>query len=135
MIEATEESAIIYADLIDLPPDKAWGQGRISLLGDAAHATTPNMGQGACQALEDAVVLADALRNSQDPVIGLRAYEDRRRERALWVVRQSWRIGRVFQWQNRLAVWLRNQLTRTKFAHRQGVKVFEKALRVELPDL
>ena len=48
-------------DITELPPIWPWGRGRVSLLGDAAHATTPNLGQGACQALEDAIFLADSL--------------------------------------------------------------------------
>jgi 2-polyprenyl-6-methoxyphenol hydroxylase-like FAD-dependent oxidoreductase len=54
------------------------GRGRATLLGDAAHAMTPNLGQGGCQAIEDAVVLARCLRQHADPVEALRTYEARR---------------------------------------------------------
>jgi 2-polyprenyl-6-methoxyphenol hydroxylase-like FAD-dependent oxidoreductase len=61
LITATDEGAILRNDLYDLPPMRTWTRGRITLLGDAAHATTPNLGQGGCQAIEDGVVLARAL--------------------------------------------------------------------------
>jgi len=60
-VEVTEEDAILRDDIADRPARHLWGAGRVTLLGDAIHATTPNLGQGACQALEDAVVLADSL--------------------------------------------------------------------------
>jgi 2-polyprenyl-6-methoxyphenol hydroxylase-like FAD-dependent oxidoreductase len=44
-------------EIVDRDPIKKWGSGRVTLLGDAAHAMTPNLGQGACQAIEDGVVL------------------------------------------------------------------------------
>ncbi|MGE0481663.1 MAG: FAD-dependent monooxygenase, partial [Phycisphaerae bacterium] len=62
LLEATPDDAIIRNDILDRPPARNWGRGRITLLGDAAHPTTPNIGQGACMAIEDALVLARALR-------------------------------------------------------------------------
>jgi 2-polyprenyl-6-methoxyphenol hydroxylase-like FAD-dependent oxidoreductase len=61
LIEATDEEAILCNDLFDRSPLRHWGSGRVTLLGDAAHPLTPNLGQGACQALEDALVLAGCL--------------------------------------------------------------------------
>jgi 2-polyprenyl-6-methoxyphenol hydroxylase-like FAD-dependent oxidoreductase len=57
------------------------------LVGDAAHASMPNMGQGGAMALEDAVVLAESLRSGPD---ALARFEARRRPRVEWVQRQSW---------------------------------------------
>jgi 2-polyprenyl-6-methoxyphenol hydroxylase-like FAD-dependent oxidoreductase len=99
LIAATGESAILRHDIYDRLPRARWGQGRVTLLGDAAHAMTPNLGQGACQAIEDAVVLADALRGAADPVAGLRAYESARAPRTARIVRQSWLMGRIGQWE------------------------------------
>jgi 2-polyprenyl-6-methoxyphenol hydroxylase-like FAD-dependent oxidoreductase len=62
LIEATDESAILRNDVYDRPALHRWSVGRATLLGDAAHPMTPDMGQGACQAIEDAVILADCLR-------------------------------------------------------------------------
>ena len=61
IIAATPEDAILRNDIYDRPPLIHWTRGRVTLLGDAAHPMTPNLGQGACQALEDALVLAHSL--------------------------------------------------------------------------
>jgi len=65
-IGATPESAILRNDIYDPDPLSRWSCDRVTLLGDAAHPMTPNLGQGACQAIEDAVVLK---RVSQAPSI------------------------------------------------------------------
>jgi salicylate hydroxylase len=67
--------------LYDRDPFTQWGEGPITLLGDAAHPMLPFMAQGACQAIEDGAVLAACLRLIPDPVRALRQYEDLRRER------------------------------------------------------
>jgi len=79
---------------------------------------TPNLGQGANQALEDAVALADALRYSAagELELALRRYEDERRPRANEVVRASWRVGQVMQLQASWACALRDALLRTSKA-------------------
>jgi 2-polyprenyl-6-methoxyphenol hydroxylase-like FAD-dependent oxidoreductase len=61
VIKATDETAILRNDIYDRPALHHWSRGRVTLLGDAAHPMTPNMGQGACQAIEDAVALAMCL--------------------------------------------------------------------------
>jgi 2-polyprenyl-6-methoxyphenol hydroxylase-like FAD-dependent oxidoreductase len=55
-VEVISEEAILRNDIVDRPFRRVWGVGRVSLLGDAIHAMTPDLGQGACQALEDAVI-------------------------------------------------------------------------------
>jgi len=73
--------------LYDRDPIPRWTQSRVTLLGDSAHAMLPYLGQGACQALEDGAVLANALAASpSDPVAALAAYERVRRPRASSVV-------------------------------------------------
>lgn len=62
----------------DRPPIAGWGRGRVTLLGDAAHTILPSLGQGACMAIEDAVVLGLKLASAGDPVAALRAYEAER---------------------------------------------------------
>jgi 2-polyprenyl-6-methoxyphenol hydroxylase-like FAD-dependent oxidoreductase len=133
--QATDEKAILRNDVVDRPPRQVWGRGRITLLGDAIHATTPNLGQGACQALEDAVILAHSLRGAASAETGLRDYETRRRERANFVIDQSRRLGRLLQLANPAGVWLRNAIGRTKWAQRQSHKLFERLLTVDLPEL
>ena len=73
----------IYLEISDIPHLTRWSAGRATLLGDAAHATTPTVGQGACQALEDVVVLVRCLeRGATDVVDALLRYESERRRRA-----------------------------------------------------
>lgn len=135
VIEATDEAAIFQNDIIDRPPTWPWGHGRLTLLGDAVHPTTPNLGQGACQALEDAVILADELRRAVTVESGLRDYEQRRRERTELVTNQSWSLGKVFQFQTPFARWFRDWSMRTRFGQRRGERLFQELLGYELPDL
>jgi 2-polyprenyl-6-methoxyphenol hydroxylase-like FAD-dependent oxidoreductase len=97
VILATEEAEILRHDIYDREPLKRWGEGRVTLLGDAAHPMTPNLGQGACQAIEDAVVLADAVRETDSAASALRSYEARRIGRTGAVVRASRSMARVLQ--------------------------------------
>lgn len=119
IIEATDPAVILQNDIADRPPLARWSIGHITLLGDAAHPMTPNLGQGACQALEDAVVLASCLDGASDLAAGLRTYEQRRRQRTSRIMRQSRRIGQVGQWQHPLACVLRDALTRHVLARLQ----------------
>src|SRR4051794_32885961 len=57
VLRRTDPAAILRNDIYDRDPVEKWGDGSVTLLGDAAHPTTPNLGQGACQAIEDAVEL------------------------------------------------------------------------------
>jgi 2-polyprenyl-6-methoxyphenol hydroxylase-like FAD-dependent oxidoreductase len=59
VVDATEEATLSRTFVYDRPPTKRWGEGSVTLLGDAAHPMTPNLGQGAAQALEDAVLGAE----------------------------------------------------------------------------
>jgi salicylate hydroxylase len=72
-------------------PMPRWSQGRVTILGDAAHPMVPFMAQGACMAIEDAVVLARALEHAHGAAIpaALEAYEAARRERTARVQRGS----------------------------------------------
>jgi FAD binding domain len=80
--EAANEDGILRNDVYYLEPLPRWSGGRVVLVGDAAHATTPGVGQGADQAIEDAVVLADRLAPSGDLATALAEYEATRRPRA-----------------------------------------------------
>lgn len=128
VVAATPESAILQSDVIDRPPSSQWGRGRVTLLGDAIHPTTPNLGQGACQALEDAVALADCLGKKRPVQESLREYEHRRKRRTAMVTERSWRLGKVLQWENPAAAWMRDTIARTPLGQRAGLQVFEELL-------
>lgn len=81
----------------------AWVRGPVALLGDAAHAMTPNLGQGAAMAIEDAFVLARELASHEAPAGALAAYEARRRPRVTDIQDRSRNLGRIAQWQSSLA--------------------------------
>ena len=111
LIAATAETEITRFGVYDRDPVRIWGIGRVSLLGDAAHPMSFNVGQGACQAIEDAVILAAHLRqNLDDPVAALRAYEADRKPRTAMMMRLARRIGTVAAWEHRAACTVRNQL-------------------------
>jgi 2-polyprenyl-6-methoxyphenol hydroxylase-like FAD-dependent oxidoreductase len=81
--------------LYDRPPARRWTEGRVALLGDAAHPMLPFLGQGACQAIEDAVALGDAVRTHGAAPDALRAYEQARRKRAAMLIKRSRAAGRI----------------------------------------
>jgi 2-polyprenyl-6-methoxyphenol hydroxylase-like FAD-dependent oxidoreductase len=125
LLEATPEEAILRNDILHRMPVRKWGEGRVTLLGDAAHPMTPNLGQGAGQAIEDAVVLAECLHGEPDLLPALRRYETRRIPRANGFVLGSLRLGRLAQWENGLARGLRDRLiawTPASVAKRQLVR-------------
>ncbi len=113
VLEATPAPAILHNDIYDIPPFTPWTQGRITLLGDAAHPTTPNMGQGACMAIESAYVLARSLHAETDHTLALRRYEAERCARTAWVTKTSRRLGAGAQIANPVLCRLRNWLVRS----------------------
>ncbi|HEX8638055.1 MAG TPA: FAD-dependent monooxygenase [Pyrinomonadaceae bacterium] len=112
IIAATEAENILQNDCFDRPPERGWSIDRVCLIGDAAHPTTPNMGQGGCLALEDAMVLTKCLQNAATPDDAFREFENARFRRAKFINRRSLLFGRVGQWQNGFAVGLRDALTK-----------------------
>jgi 2-polyprenyl-6-methoxyphenol hydroxylase-like FAD-dependent oxidoreductase len=98
IVRATEPQSILRHDVYDIAPLSKWGRGRMTLLGDAAHACTPNLGQGACQAIEDAWALAKCLKDAPDLAAGLRDYERQRIPRGALVIKKSRAYGRMAQW-------------------------------------
>jgi 2-polyprenyl-6-methoxyphenol hydroxylase-like FAD-dependent oxidoreductase len=112
LLEATAEEHIVRTDINDRPPVEHWSKGRVTLLGDAAHPMTPNMGQGGCQAMEDAVVLAGCLAREADVPSALAAYERRRIERANSFVSRSFQFGRLTQMESAAGRFVRDTLMR-----------------------
>lgn len=86
----TEESEIVYRPVYSLLVPSPWYRGRVVLIGDAAHATSPHVGQGAAMAIEDAVVLSEEVTSSDDLAAALGRFMERRFDRC----RRIWEISR-----------------------------------------
>ena len=112
LVEATPSDAIIRTCLYERAPLRRLSVGRIALAGDAAHPMLPNLGQGGCQAIEDAVVLADELTATDDVVAALGRYSARRARHTAAVVKASRQMSRIAHLRNPLAVGVRNTLLR-----------------------
>jgi 2-polyprenyl-6-methoxyphenol hydroxylase-like FAD-dependent oxidoreductase len=106
---AAAPADVLRHDIYDLPDLPSFVSGRVALLGDAAHAMTPNLGQGACQALEDAATIASLL-DRHDVATALVQYDAARRRRTQTVARISRRIGDIGQWSAPMAVVVRDRL-------------------------
>ncbi|WP_373524451.1 FAD-dependent monooxygenase [Aquiflexum sp.] len=128
ILEHTEEYQLIWNDIIDLSPIGQFAFDRIVLVGDAAHATTPNLGQGACQAIEDAYVLADEMSKKEEYSQAFRAFEKRRIDRTDFIVNTSWKMGSLAQLENPLLCGIRNFALRNtpkSFHDKQLEKIFK----------
>jgi 2-polyprenyl-6-methoxyphenol hydroxylase-like FAD-dependent oxidoreductase len=94
LVEATSDAALLQTDLHDFKPLACWSVGPIGLIGDAAHATTPNLGQGGAQALEDAYHL-DACVDSDSGRIDLERFYRMRRTKTARITNQSFLFGKL----------------------------------------
>ena len=104
LIAATNDDEIMKNGAYDLVPLRRWGKGLVTLLGDAAHPCTPNLGQGGCMALEDAAVLAKCFEPGTPAEVALRRYEALRRHRTRHIQQRSRLMGEIGQWENRIVV-------------------------------
>ncbi|MDR2238060.1 MAG: FAD-dependent monooxygenase [Chryseobacterium sp.] len=129
IIEATAKENIICNDLEDLAPIPFWYCENLCLTGDAAHATTPNMGQGACQAIEDAYVIGKLLEKNKDFNAVFEAFQKIRRKKVDDIVRTSRTIGNLSQWEHGNA--LRNFLMRL-IPDSINQKTVEKVIQLEI---
>ncbi|MFC4373183.1 FAD-dependent monooxygenase [Nocardia halotolerans] len=116
LLAAADRNTVLHNDIYDIPDLPAFTAGRIALLGDAAHAMTPNLGQGGCQALEDAITLS---RLAADPN-GLATYDRRRRPRTQMIAKRSARIGSIGQFAAPPLIALRNTALRLAPASAQS---------------
>jgi 2-polyprenyl-6-methoxyphenol hydroxylase-like FAD-dependent oxidoreductase len=138
VIAATPDAALSMTPIQWRKPLRGWGRGTVTLLGDAAHPMTPDLGQGAGQALEDAVVLAASLRAAGGAAgeveDGLRAYESERIERTTPIVKRSRQLGRLASASRPWTCALRNTLiaaTPERVQRRQQQQILD----YELPEL
>jgi 2-polyprenyl-6-methoxyphenol hydroxylase-like FAD-dependent oxidoreductase len=132
LVAAFDDHALIRTDINELVDVERWAAGRLVVIGDAAHAMTPDLGQGACQALEDAVFLAAALAGADDVPEAMRSFEQTRRSRPERIARQARGISRLVQSTNPVAGFVRRLtgLTPTRAMTRRYVKLADVRLPV-----
>ncbi len=129
IIKSTKKEQINTAEISDLKPTNIWYKENVCLIGDAAHATTPNMGQGACQAIEDAYVLSECL-SKYEVNKAFEKYQKLRLPKAHQVVKTSWLIGKMAHITNPILISLRNQilqLTPASVNRKQNERIFQLA--------
>lgn len=112
IIAATAPEDMRLDRLFVRSPLPHWGAGRITLLGDAAHPVLPHTGQGAAQALEDAVALGLVLRREGDVTRGLREYERVRSHRTRRLMAMGPRIAKMTTTRNPVRIWARTALVK-----------------------
>lgn len=134
IIESTPAERILRHDILDIQPLSQWVKGRVVLMGDSAHAPTPNLGRGASEAMEDAWKLGDGLAtlsSLKDAALSrvLADFETERRPATARIQNMAWRIGKGAGWRNPLAVWLRERIMGPRFAGKAMVKDMEAEFR------
>jgi 2-polyprenyl-6-methoxyphenol hydroxylase-like FAD-dependent oxidoreductase len=112
IVDATPEATLIRNDIYDRRPARTWSRGRVALLGDAIHPMTPDLAQGACQAIVDATTLATCLAADRDGRAAVRDYQQRRWRNAAITTLMARTMGAMGQWEGRLPCTARNTLTR-----------------------
>lgn len=108
LIAATND--IIALNIYDVAGLATWHRGRAALIGDAAHAVSPNSGQGASLALEDSLCLAKLLRDMPDTEAAFAGFEAMRRERVEKVIAYGRRAGSEKKIEGKFALWLRDRM-------------------------
>jgi 2-polyprenyl-6-methoxyphenol hydroxylase-like FAD-dependent oxidoreductase len=127
LINNTEH--ILKNSLIDRKPQKGWTKGNATLIGDAAHPTTPNLGQGGCTAIEGAYLLAKCIDKYGLTEKAYNRYEELHFDRAKQINQESLRLGKIGQLSNPLAIFLRNLLfyiTPSRFSVKLLSKYFNR---------
>ncbi len=95
ILAATDPAEVLRNDLYDRAPARQWARGPIVVIGDAAHPMRPHLGQGGCQAIEDAVALAHLVRGAADPAGAFADFAAARRPRTTALVREAALVGRI----------------------------------------
>ncbi|WBV60968.1 FAD-dependent monooxygenase [Chryseobacterium camelliae] len=129
IIESTSQENTILNDIIDLSPIPKWYSESLCLIGDAAHATTPNLGQGACQAIEDAYIIGKLLEKNKNFNLIFEQFQKIRRKKVDHVVNTSLKIGQISQWEK--GTRLRNFLMKS-VPERINQQMIEKVIKLEM---
>jgi FAD-dependent urate hydroxylase len=135
LIEEVPEEAIFRTDIFDNEPIEKWGEGRVTMIGDAAHGMTPNMGRGAGEAIQDAAVLGKQLEGVDLGDAGavsasLRAYEELRGDVTREVHKASWRSGKLMSVKPAPLRFVRDQLM-ARVIGQEMLKGLEKELQAQ----
>jgi len=129
ILAATQNNRLIHNDIYDLVPMANYAFGNVLIMGDAAHGATPNLGQGACQAIEDAATLYALLAEDLSLEKVFQSFEKRRIEKTHFVINQSRKVGEIAQLSSPFLAMLRN--TALRLAPRSiQERQFEKLYRV-----
>ncbi|WP_103072170.1 FAD-dependent monooxygenase [Aquimarina sediminis] len=129
LLNGTAESNILQNELADIEPNyKDWFKNNVVFIGDSIHATTPNLGQGACQAIEDAYTLGLCLKNNESNTFS--EYQNIRSKKVKYIVKQSWKIGKMSLIKNGLQKMLLHLLIRY-FPKRQYQRRFNKVIDIK----
>lgn len=131
VLSAADPGGVYHDDLYDLKRLPVWHKGAALLIGDAAHATTPNLGQGGCQAVEDGYALARELAQGPDAAAAFARYEARRRPRTDYVVNTSYQVGLLSNLGGPVGYPLRNALLKATPESVASAQ-FDRLFRLEL---
>ncbi|MET9294799.1 FAD-dependent monooxygenase [Streptomyces sp. NPDC003077] len=135
LIQATGEDEILPVDIYDRDPVERWSTDRVTLVGDAAQPMTFNLGQGANQAIEGAIVLAQCLSSAgDDTAAALAAYERRRIGRAVRIARRSRTNGVLSRRRNPVVCRSRDAFMRVAFDRLVYRKTYQLTMDTDVGD-
>lgn len=130
LLYATNNKEIHMAPMSQLSPLKMWYAGSVCLIGDACHAMTPNMGQGAGQGIEDAYALSHCLQTQKTIEDCFAQYQILRFQKAKSITNNSWKIGKIAQLESSISRKIRNFVLRStpsSIAQNQTAKIIQLA--------
>lgn len=118
LLAAAPDEGLIVGNIVDREPVQKWGEGRVTVVGDAAHAMTPFLGQGGGQGIEDAAVITSCLTDATDIPRALRDYEDLRRDRTAEITTRAAKVGETTSMKSPVACAVRNRVMKLVFPRR-----------------